>query len=211
MCHLGLDNKFSQGDPRKSVDGIFRSSKSNMAAIFIITCSKIWPIMMCDLWLMGIFWAYKLIYDVNFIISPRLDLQIQYGTPVAILKIAFSTFWSPVPCDLYCAGWFGARKWDTRDANVACYPISYPESSYDVSTLYVLFFQMKQKHKFEFYVISPYWHETGSWISTLRKIRRCLFYMVNIMGADVLATQGARVSATMISTMLNRINSVPAL
>ena len=30
------------------------------------------------------------------------------------------------------------------------------------------------------------------------------------MGADVLATQGARTSATMIATMLNRINSVPA-
>ena len=30
------------------------------------------------------------------------------------------------------------------------------------------------------------------------------------MGADVLATQGARASAIMIFTMLNRINSVPA-
>ena len=30
------------------------------------------------------------------------------------------------------------------------------------------------------------------------------------MGADVLATQGARASATMIFIMLNRINSVPA-
>ena len=30
------------------------------------------------------------------------------------------------------------------------------------------------------------------------------------MGDDVLATQGARASATMIFTMLNRINSVPA-
>ena len=33
--------------------------------------------------------------------------------------------------------------------------------------------------------------------------------MVNIMGTNVLATQGARASATMIFTMLNRINSVP--
>ena len=30
------------------------------------------------------------------------------------------------------------------------------------------------------------------------------------MDADVLATQGTRASATMISTMLNRNNSVPA-
>ena len=34
--------------------------------------------------------------------------------------------------------------------------------------------------------------------------------MVNIMGADVLATQGARASATMIFTLLNQINLVPA-
>ena len=37
-----------------------------------------------------------------------------------------------------------------------------------------------------------------------------LFCIVNIMGADVLATQGARASASMIFTMLDRINSVPA-
>ena len=30
------------------------------------------------------------------------------------------------------------------------------------------------------------------------------------MDADVLATQGARASATMMFTMLNQINSVPA-
>ena len=33
---------------------------------------------------------------------------------------------------------------------------------------------------------------------------------VNIMGADVLVTQGARASATTIFTPLNRIDSVPA-
>ena len=37
-----------------------------------------------------------------------------------------------------------------------------------------------------------------------------LFYIVNIMGADVLATQGGRASGTMILTTLNSINSVPA-
>ena len=34
--------------------------------------------------------------------------------------------------------------------------------------------------------------------------------MVKIMGADVLVMQGAMASATMILTMLNRNNSVPA-
>ena len=37
-----------------------------------------------------------------------------------------------------------------------------------------------------------------------------LFYIVNSMGADVLARQGARASATMISNLLNQVNSVPA-
>ena len=37
-----------------------------------------------------------------------------------------------------------------------------------------------------------------------------LFYIVNIMAADGLATQGATASATTILNMLNRINSVPA-
>ena len=37
-----------------------------------------------------------------------------------------------------------------------------------------------------------------------------LFYIADIMGADVLATRAVRVSATMILTMLNRNNSVPA-
>ena len=34
--------------------------------------------------------------------------------------------------------------------------------------------------------------------------------MINVMAAADLATQGARASATMILTMLNRINEVPA-
>ena len=42
------------------------------------------------------------------------------------------------------------------------------------------------------------------------KTRAYLFYIFNIMGADVLATQGVRASATMIFTMLNQIDSVPA-
>ena len=34
--------------------------------------------------------------------------------------------------------------------------------------------------------------------------------MVNIIGTDVAATLGARASATIVYTMLNRIDSVPA-
>ena len=42
------------------------------------------------------------------------------------------------------------------------------------------------------------------------KTRTSLLYIVDIMGADALTTQGARALATMILTMLNQINSVPA-
>ena len=51
---------------------------------------------------------------------------------------------------------------------------------------------------------------TCNWNPLLCKKRTYLFYIVNIMGADVLATQGARASATMVLTVFNQINSVPA-
>ena len=48
-------------------------------------------------------------------------------------------------------------------------------------------------------------------VEILPQVRQELAYStVNIMGADVLATQGARASATMIFTVLNWINSVSA-
>ena len=37
-----------------------------------------------------------------------------------------------------------------------------------------------------------------------------LFHIVKVMGADVLATQGARSTAAVILVMLHRNNSVPA-
>ena len=43
-----------------------------------------------------------------------------------------------------------------------------------------------------------------------RKTRTQLCYVVNIMAADVLATKWARASVTIILTLLNRDNSVPA-
>ena len=58
-----------------------------------------------------------------------------------------------------------------------------------------------------FYIFPPYWYDTDSLNHPSSKTRTYLFYIVNIMGADVLATQGARASATMILTMPNWINS----
>ena len=63
---------------------------------------------------------------------------------------------------------------------------------------------------FTFKVIPPHWHDTGSWNPSSSKTRTYIFYIVNIMAADDLVTQGARASATMIFILLNQINSVPA-
>ena len=70
-------------------------------------------------------------------------------------------------------------------------------------------FSLGTKNIFTFYVTPPCWHDTGSWNPSSSKTRTFLSYTVNIMGADVLATQEARASATMIFTMLNQNNMVP--
>ena len=71
-------------------------------------------------------------------------------------------------------------------------------------------FHRKCKNVAVIYVITPHWHDTGSWNSSSCKTRTYLFYIANIMGADVLATQGATASATMIFIVLNWNYSVPA-
>ena len=63
---------------------------------------------------------------------------------------------------------------------------------------------------YTFCVIPPNWHDTGSWNPSSSKTRTYLLFIVNIMGADVLATQGARASEAMIFSMLNIIDSVSA-
>ena len=67
-------------------------------------------------------------------------------------------------------------------------------------TLCLLFFQREHKHIFTFYVIPPHWFDTGSWNPSSSRTGTYLFYLVNIMAADVLVMQGARASATMILT-----------
>ena len=56
------------------------------------------------------------------------------------------------------------------------------------------------KHIFTFYVIPLYLFGTGSWNPSSSKTRTYLFYIVNIIAADVLVTKGAMASATMILT-----------
>ena len=75
---------------------------------------------------------------------------------------------------------------------------------YHSLTLYMLILQRKHKHVFAYHVIPRHWRGTGNYNPTSSKTWTYLFCIVNIMGVDVLAMQGARASAIMIS-----INSVP--
>ena len=60
------------------------------------------------------------------------------------------------------------------------------------------------KHIFTFHVIPGHWHATGSWNPSSSKTGTCIFYIVDIVCADALATPAA-----IILTMWNRINSFP--
>ena len=88
-------------------------------------------------------------------------------------------------------------------------PLGITDSARKSLTLYVLSFQRKQRHKFIFYVMPPHWHDTCSWNSSSCNTRTYLVYIVNIMGSDVLATQGVRASATTIFTMLTELIQSP--
>ena len=57
-----------------------------------------------------------------------------------------------------------------------------------------------ETHVFIISIIPPYRYDTGSWNPFLWKKRTYLFYIVNIVDADDLMTQGARASATLILT-----------
>ena len=61
-------------------------------------------------------------------------------------------------------------------------------------------FRRRNINMYLYFVIPPHWHAIDSWNSSSYKTRTYIFYIVNIMVANVLATQGARASATMILT-----------
>ena len=88
---------------------------------------------------------------------------------------------------------------------VSSYKFHWPR----VNSLLANFFQRNHKHVFTFYVIPPRWHAKDNWNPSPYKTRTYLFYIVNTMVADVLVTQGARASATMILTLLKWDNLVP--
>ena len=73
-----------------------------------------------------------------------------------------------------------------------------------INPLRAEFLQREHKHIFTFYVIPPYWYGKDTENASSSKTRIYIFYIVNIMAADVLATQGNRASATMMLTWLNR-------
>ena len=79
-----------------------------------------------------------------------------------------------------------------------------------INPLRATFLSEETKNVFSFYVIPQHWHDTGIWNLSSSKTITYLFYVVNIMRADVLTMQWARGSATMIYTILDGIDSVPA-
>ena len=84
--------------------------------------------------------------------------------------------------------------------------IATQSSSALINPLRAKLFRRKKIH----FVMSPHLHDTGSWNPSSGKTKTYIFYIVNTMAADDLVAQGARASATMIFTMLNRSNSIPA-
>ena len=64
---------------------------------------------------------------------------------------------------------------------------------------------MKCKQVFTIHIIHSLWYGMGSWHYSSSNTKTHIFYIVNIITADDLATQGARVSATMILTYVEPI------
>ena len=103
----------------------------------------------------------------------------------------------------------------TSDAELWCFFLSAPElkveqtikppvmwgaiaGHYDVTV-------MKCKQVFTIHIIHSLWYGMGSWHYSSSNTKTHIFYIVNIITADDLATQGARVSATMILTYVEPI------
>ena len=93
-----------------------------------------------------------------------------------------------------------------------CFCFIYITLTYHVSNnpLWAIFFIRKRKNVSTIHIIPSHWHGTGTWNPSSCRARTCLFYIANVVGAIVLATQGARASSTMIFTLLNRDNSIAA-
>ena len=114
----------------------------------------------------------------------------------------YSTLGRPTPENARLAFLLSSASWGSAS--------SHTEHMNFCNPLRAKFFRGSINMYLYFYVIPPHWHDADSWNPLTCKTRTCLFCIVNIIGADVLATQGARASATVIFTMLNRIDSVSA-
>ena len=91
--------------------------------------------------------------------------------------------------------WFELRRWAI---NSSWWQLLYQSLHPFLHPLHAKFFRGNIKHIFKFHVTPLLWYDTGSWNLSLNKTRTYPFYLVNIMAARVLATQGARTSAGMI-------------
>ena len=101
-------------------------------------------------------------------------------------------------------------RWCVLNDRLACLPndISSRPDSINVRHVKALgvnplhsSFPREHKYILTFNVIPPHWNYTGSWNPSAIKTRTYLFYIINIMGADVLATQWGRASTTIIYSL----------
>ena len=143
-----------------------------------------------------IFYWYIYIYRVS--INHRYDLYCinKYAAliPVVAYALAPNSAWSST--DIPQSTW---RPFLLNFLMISINPLH---------AKFSIIFHMKHKNICTIYIITPHWRDAGSWNLSSCRTRTYLFYIVHIMAADILTTQGAGASATMILTMLN--NSVPA-
>ena len=146
------------------------------------------------------FQGRNLVHDQKPLTSPNFKLMHQQKMvprKTTILKL-LSTKWVIQFC-LKCL----------NEPKVSCLLCLASIAKQSVNHLRAILFYREQEPIFTFHVIPPHWHDTGCWHPSSSNTRTYLFYLVNIMDADVLATQGAKASTSMIFTMLHQINSVP--
>ena len=130
------------------------------------------------------------------------------GIPYIGLNKTYATVYNIVRCTLIAKlmgptwGPSGADRTQVGPCwpHELCYLGIFLKAYAVINSLCPICFRENIKHVFTSHVIPLHWYDTGGWNPSLNKTRTHPFYLVNIMAAGVLATQGARASAIMILT-----------
>ena len=99
------------------------------------------------------------------------------------------------------------RNVPVREFIIACTRgiLRFPSTPGKTWPIYNLNLIRKREIILVFYIIHQDWDGTGSSNPSTKITRTCLFYIVNIIPADALATQGAGASAAVVLTRFSRI------